>query len=1043
MTKYIYFTISVILFSCSQNEEQVFHSDHRVFGVNKLEPHADYFAYESESLASENNKSLSRRFLSLNGNWKFNWVRSPMDRIKNFYDLQLDDKNWKTIPVPSNWEVEGYDYPIYLDERYPFTTTWPDAPVDYNPVGTYRHTFNISKEWLVDDIILHFAGAKSAMYLYINGQFVGYSQGSKIPAEFIINPYVHEGENLIAIQMYRWSDASYLESQDMLRMSGIEREVYLYARPKVAIYDFGVVADLDSAYHDGILNLSTAIVNQTNTASSRNLLIKLQDDDKIVWEEEKEVRLEANDSITLDVETILKNAKQWSAETPNCYLLEIELTDPHNNQNNQFISKRIGFRNVRIVDNQLLVNGKAIYIKGVNRHETDPFTGHVVSRESMERDIQLMKQNNINAVRSSHYPNDPYWYDLCDQYGLYVIDEANIESHPLAINEATQLGNEMSWLPAHLDRTKRMFYRDRNHPSIIIWSLGNEAGEGAIFRTTYKWLKEKDKTRPVQYEPAGIEDYTDIFCPMYPRPQLLIDYATNNPTKPGIMIEYAHAMGNSVGNLQDYWDIIEKYPVLQGGFIWDWVDQSLEYKDKNGKPYLAYGHDYHPDLPTDGNFLNNGLVDPYRNGHPHLWEIKRVYQPAKFEWNEKRHSLEVTNKNFFANIENMTLKWSLLEDGIKVQEGKINNLNIQPQQKQHFVVPINMPSKKKEYVLLVQLLTINKTELIDANHEVAFDQFVLRPFTNAGLSVTQPASINIVKENNEFIIDGNAFKLKINNETGAVVQWTYRGELITDQPIRPNFWRAPTDNDLGNGMQDWASIWQRATNESTSKLMATPVATPHGVTFTQSYQLPESIASLAITYTITADGSMLIDYNFNLLKDSLPNIPRLGMFLTLPITYTDVEWYGRGPHETYWDRKLSGKIGIHNGLIQDQFHRYPRPQETGNKTDLRWMRIHSTAVDLMVRPMDNQFLNGSVWPFASAELDFVAGKEGRKSASGLVPVTSRHGADIQTGQIVQWNIDHLQMGVGGDNSWGRFVHDEYTIHPKHYTYSFVIQPTKN
>ena len=658
----------------------------------------------------------------------------------------------------------------------------------------------------------------------------------------------------------------------------------------------------------------------------------------------------------------------------------------------------------------------------------------------MEIDIQLMKQNNINAVRNSHYPNHPYWYDLCDKYGLYVIDEANIESHPLAIDEATQLGNEMSWLPAHLDRTQRMYYRDRNHPSIIVWSLGNEAGEGEVFRSTYKWLKSADATRPVQYEPAVTENYTDINCPMYPSTKRLENYAKNNPTKPCIMIEYAHAMGNSVGNLQDYWDIIEQYPELQGGYIWDWVDQSLEYIDDKGKPYLAYGHDFHPDLPTDGNFLNNGLVDPYRNPHPHLAEVKKVYQPANFEWNKNSKKITISNKNSFAPLDNVSLKWTLLEDGIVVQSQNIDEVNIPAQGKSSFTVSTSSLSKNKEAILLVQLITKTDNGLLPKNHEIAFDQFILQKYTSAPIEVSPTQTISISKEETAFTIKCKDTKLSIDKKSGEIIHWSYNGKMITNQAIRPNFWRAPTDNDLGNGMHKWAKIWKEATEKAISTLSKAPQQTKQGVAFSLEYLLPDNIAQLKINYTLTSDGKLMVDYNFIPLKDSLPNIPRLGMYLTLPNNYTETSWYGRGPHETYWDRKTAGKIGIFEGAIQDQFHPYSRPQETGNKTDLRWMSVQSSCTKLTVNSTDNQFLNGSVWPFNTDELNFVAGKDGGQSASGLVPITSKHGVDIQTGKLVQWNIDHLQMGIGGDTSWGRFVHDEYTIPATEYHYSFIIQP---
>ena len=1037
------YLLLLLLFLTSTSNKligQEYHSDHTVFGINKLAPRADFFAYETADLEKTNNLADSKRYLSLNGDWKFNWVRSPKDRITNFYEIDLDDSNWKTIPVPSNWEVEGYGHPIYLDERYPFTTKWPNAPKEYNPVGTYRHSFTLPVDWKKEDVILHFAGAKSAMYLYINGQFVGYSQGSKTPAEFLINSYLQEGENLIAIQMYRWSDASYLESQDMLRMSGIEREVYVYAKPKVSVADIGIIADLDAAYQNGLFNVVTTIGNTSQNAVQRQLKIQILDKGEVLFTELQLLEIPANDSIVVNIDNSIPNVKQWSAEQANCYQLAIQLIDPDEVDNNEFINKTIGFRNVRIENNQLLVNGKAIYIKGVDRHETDPYTGHVVSKESMEQDIALMKQNNINAVRSSHYPNHPYWYDLCDKHGLYVIDEANIESHPLAIDEATQIGNELSWLPAHLDRTQSMYYRDRNHPSIIVWSLGNEAGEGDVFRATYTWLKEQDSTRPVQYEPAGKESYTDIFCPMYPSFKKLIDYAEGTPTKPSIMIEYAHAMGNSVGNLQDYWTIVEKYPVLQGGFIWDWVDQSLEYTDENGQAFLAYGHDYHPDLPTDGNFLNNGLVDPYRNPHPHLSEVKKVYQSVGFKWDSNSNNLIIENKNFFAPLEKVYLKWQLLEDGNTVQDGLVESVFIEAQATEKFPPPLKLFSKEKEYILLVQILTKEKTGLLEANHELAFEQFVLQAPSSNLITNNQKGRIKVKDKTDFYQIKTKNTDLRIDKNTGAIIHWAYQKNLITKETIQPNFWRAPTDNDLGNSMHKWASIWQEATINSKSTLLHKPTKSDKGITYTVEYNLPKKIAQLTIDYTLSPNGELFVDYHFQALQDSLPNIPRIGVSLNLPANYKTTSWYGRGPQETYWDRKTAGKIGLYTGSVQDQFHRYSRPQETGNKTDLRWMQISSNTLNLQVRPKDTQLLNGSVWPFSTAELDFVAGKDGGISASGLVPVTSKHGAYIQTGKEVQWNIDHLQMGVGGDTSWGRLVHEEYTIPAKVYEYSFSIRP---
>ena len=825
---------SFVVISCEQKElsnipAQKNHYNHQIFEENKLPSRATFFGTESAEIIEKEN---SNRFISLNGDWKFHFVKDPKQRPTTFQNIELNDSDWGTIPVPANWELEGYDYPIYLDERYPFSTKWPDAPTDYNPVGTYRKEITLNNEFLSEDIILHFAGAKSAMYVYVNGNYVGYSQGSKTPVEFNISKYLKEGKNLIALQLFRWSDASYLESQDMLRMSGIEREVYLYSQPKITVSDYYLNSNLDESYINGIFKGIVSISNNSSEKASKNIIIELLDGENSILKETKTLEIAANTLVDFTTENIIGNVKQWSAEIPNLYTLKISLEDKKNAKNNTYITRYVGFKSVEIKNSQVLINGKAIYIKGVDRHETDPFTGHVVPRESMENDIKLMKQNNINAVRSSHYPNDPYWLDLCDKYGLYVVDEANIESHPLAIDKNTQIGNEMSWLPAHLMRTKRMFYRDRNHPSIYSWSLGNEAGEGDVFRSTYKWLKENDSTRIVQYEPAGKEDYTDLYCPMYPKPEDLISHGKSNSDKPSIMIEYAHAMGNSVGNLQDYWNIIEKYPNLQGGYIWDWVDQSLEYKDENGKPYLAYGHDFHPDLPTDGNFLNNGLVDPYRNPHPHLTEVKKVYEPSQFNY-LGNGIIEIENKNFFVNLSDKELYIKLLKNGKVFFEKSNIEISVQPQTSQKIKIE-EIPTvftTENELILEVSLIQKEAANLLPKGHEIAWDQFILNKGIRKSVSNSTGNTLEIIAFENKIELKNDKTNLKINAKSGEIISWIFNGKEITNQPIRPNFWRPPTDNDLGNGMDKWAKVWQNASYNYTSKLIEKPIKYENGVSF--------------------------------------------------------------------------------------------------------------------------------------------------------------------------------------------------------------------
>ena len=1042
--KLLYLLIGLFLvISCKQEPlqevaEQTYHYNHKKYEENKLAPRATFFASEDRNIDEKEN---SKRFMSLNGDWKFHWTKDPKQRPTAFQNESFDDSDWTNIPVPANWEVEGFGHAIYLDERYPFTTKWPEAPKDYNPVGTYRKEIHLTKEYLNQDIVLHFAAAKSAMYVYINGEYVGYTQGSKTPAEFDITEFVKKGKNLIALQMFRWSDASYLESQDMLRMSGIERDVYLYTKPKIFISDYHTNTNLDDKYVNGISHNTVSITNNSTSSAKRQVLLEILDGENSIFTDSKTIDIPANNVIEISSETLIKNVKQWSAEKPDLYILNISLTDEVNPNNNQFIKKNIGFKRVEIKNSQVLFNGKAIYIRGVNRHETDPFTGHVVSRVSMEKDIKLMKQNNINAVRSSHYPNDPFWLDLCDKYGLYVIDEANIESHPLAINENTQIGNEMSWLPAHMIRTQRMYYRDRNHPSIYSWSLGNEAGEGEIFKTTYKWLKENDKNRIVQYEPAGKDDYTDIYCPMYPKPEYLINHGKSDSDKPSIMIEYAHAMGNSVGNLQEYWDIVETYPNLQGGYIWDWVDQSLEYKNADGLPYLAYGQDYHPELPTDGNFLNNGLVDPYRNPHPHLSEVKKVYEPVQIDY-LGNGIIEIENKNFFTDLSDKELRLKLIVDGIENTLTSKSDLDIAPQSKikMYFEEIPNTFIPESEFILEVSLIQKETTECLPKGHEIGWDQFVLNQGVRVLASYPDIVNLNIATYEETFTIKNNKTSLIIDSKSGEISSWYFNGKVITSQAIKPNFWRPPTDNDLGNNMHKWAKIWQDATYNYSAKLIENPQKDKNGVSFKVQYLLPNDEANVSVCYFIRNDGTLKLDYSFTPNRKNLPNIPRLGMYVVLPNNYTKISWYGNGPEESYWDRKTGVKTGIYSGKVKEEFHRYPRPQETGNKTDIRWVKIASNEITL--KAQSNQFLNTSIWPFTMKELDF-SSDDGAASASGLVTLTKKHGADIKIGDTVQWNIDLLQMGIGGDTSWGRLVHDEYTVKPKTYRYSFVITPQLN
>ncbi|OGU33907.1 MAG: beta-galactosidase, partial [Ignavibacteria bacterium GWB2_35_6b] len=754
--------------------------NHKIFNIGKEEPHAEIISYESFYKAVQGEIYESRFTKLLNGTWKFKWVNKPADRPVDFYKDDYNVSGWADIPVPSDWQMHGYGIPIYTNSIYPFSPnnpTPPNIPHEYNPVGSYKRNFTVPDEWENRQIILHFGGVNSAMYVWINGEAVGYSQDSKTPAEFNITKYLREGKNSLAVEVYRWCDGSYLEDQDFWRLSGIERDVYLYSVPQVHIKDYFAHPDLDSEYIDGIFSLTAKVKNYlTEDVKNCSVSVDLLDaDNQSILNKKlmKKISIDKNTETNIDFETTIKNPLKWTAETPNLYKLIITLQDDKG-ENTEFVLAKIGFRKVEIKDGRLTINGIPITLKGVNRHEHDPLTGHVVSEESMITDIKLMKQFNINAVRTSHYPNDPLWYKLCNEYGLYLIDEANIESHGMGYNPERTLANNPDWMEAHVDRTQRMVERDKNHPSVIIWSLGNEAGDGVNFSATYKWIHQKDNSRPVQYEGARKGENTDIYCPMYPSINHITEYAGTTQDRPLIMCEYSHSMGNSTGNLQDYWDAIESHKQLQGGFIWDWVDQGFLKKDSLGKSFWAYGGDYGPaGTPSDSNFCFNGLVSPDRQPHPALWEVKKVYQYIKILPEDLlAGKIKIINKYDFQNLDFVDILWQLYGEGKVLEEGKFPALKINPKEEREITIPIKKPelSAGAEYFLKI-FLALNKDESwADKGHVVAWEQFMI-PFEvpeTVEENINSMPQLTYTNSDAGINVKGNNFELLIGNNTGAL-----------------------------------------------------------------------------------------------------------------------------------------------------------------------------------------------------------------------------------------------------------------------------------
>ncbi|MHB0756722.1 beta-galactosidase, LacZ type [Polaribacter sp. M15] len=1005
-----------------------------IFQINRESPTASFYKYRNKEDALKNDTwQNSELYQSLNGTWNFYYADSVQARPTEFYKNDFNLGGWDTITVPSNWEMKGFGIPVYTNIKYMFPANPPFIPHNINNNGSYKRSFQIPESWNGKDHYLHFEGVSGAMYVWINGEFVGYNEGSKTAAEFNITKFTKPGTNSVSVQVLRWSDASYMEDQDFWRLSGIERDVYVYASNKISLKDFTVIADLENDYQDGKFNLNLKVDNNLATSVEKEVTIQLFDGDNSVYSETKPVTLNAG-SNSIDFSKIISNVKSWNAEHPNLYTLLISL-------NGESTAVKVGFRNIKIENSQFLVNGKPVLIKGVNLHDHDEKTGHRITESLTIKDMELMKQNNINAIRCSHYPKDPFFYRLADKYGFYVVNEANIETHGMGTTnqgldhnlekQAKHPAYLPSWKGAHLDRTIRMFERDKNHPSIVTWSLGNEAGNGDNFYATYAWLKKHDTTRPTQYEGATGYENTDIQAPMYWPIKKMIKYVKEDGSRPLIQCEYAHAMGNSLGNFQDYWDVIEAYPTMQGGFIWDWVDQGLLTTNDKNEEFWAYGGDLGgAHLQNDNNFCLNGIVNPDRTPHPALYETKKVYQYVKFkQTNLNAGEIEIRNIYDFTNLNTLTFSWKLLENGVEVAEGNLPVIDVPPYQSTKIKIDIpTLTNSDSDYHLNIYAKTSKASPLVPKNHIVAYEQFQLQKGNFSKNSVISKSDIVSNKNDSIYNIYNANFKIEFNTKTGEIITLNYGDDNVLKKGIKPNFWRATTDNDFGFKMPKKLSEWKEASNNQ-DLIAFEENNSGKNVTVKATYNLPAiKDAKVVMTYNISSDGTVNVYTELKNVASSLPVLPRFGTNFMIDESYNAVSWFGRGPHENYQDRNTAALVGQYTSSVSDLYFPYIRPQENGYKTDTRWVKFtNSRGKGIQVTA--NNYIGFSAHHQYNS--DFDAGETKQQ----------RHTTDIIKRDFVNINIDMAQMGVGGDTSWGAMPHKEYQIKPQNLSFSYIISNT--
>jgi len=999
-----------------------------VFQVNRLSAHATLIPYNNLDKALQGDIKMSENYFPLNGKWKFNLVTKPASRPLDFFNINFNDQSWDSITVPGNWQTQGFDYPIYTNVTYPWSgyesINPPVAPTVYNPVGSYRRTFTLPTDWNNKKCILHFDGVESAYYVWVNGSYVGYSENSYSPGEYDITDKLTSGTNTIAVQVFRWSDGSWLEDQDKIRLSGIFRDVYVYRIPDVHMNDFFCTTDLDANYQNAQFNFSAKLtVGTTANQTGYKVQVQLYDstNNPVLSSPMQMLVTFSNNSAQISATVAVTNPLKWSAEHPNLYKMVLSLIDS-NGTTTEMESCNIGFRKFELKNGKMLINGQPIMFKGVNRVESNPITGRTVDEAGMIKDVLIMKKFNINAVRTSHFPNSPFWYDLCDKYGLYLIDETNLESHGVRDVVPASLS---VWTANCVDRATSLVERDKNHPSVLIWSLGNEAGTGSNFKAMRDWIKAKDQTRLVHYE--GDNQYSDMTSYMYASVGTIQYYGQTGNTKPLILCEYAHAMGNSTGNFYQYWDQFEKYGNLQGGFIWDFVDQSI--KDSVG---YKYGGDW-GDNPNDGNFCANGLLNADRTPKSAIYEVKKLYQNIKMSATDLlAGKFSIKNWFLFSNLNEYAGSWQLLADTTVLQHGdfSVNDMTLAPLATKTLVIPFTVPQLQAgvKYWLNVSFKTKKDYDWSTTGHEIAKEQFNI-PFATPAVTKADDfgsEDLQTTTSDSLITIQNSKVKVEFGRKTGLMNTYSYDSVLLINNGPVPNFWRAPTDNDRGNNEPVRCKTWEDASQQRSLDTLWVDTSNKKRVRIYAYLTVStQQKSSVILAYDIMANGEVGVSENFGPGSSTLPEIPLIGNALNMPVQFNNITWYGRGPYETYIDRKLASNVGVYCKTVDDNFFPYIQPQETGNHIETNWVKlVDKDNVGILISGNKFEF---SALRYSPFEME-----------------NKLHPFDLVKSNNTLLNINYRQMGVGGDDSWGAKPHDEFMIHPdSSYRYSYQIVPVKN